>query len=248
MKSIFANLALFLILTIAFSSLTGCGDPAKSENGTQASPAPVNGNGNQSPVLTDNNNSEPGEIKSSEFPPPPSILTEAEIKNIDGTTFKLQDRKGQILLLNLWATWCGPCRGEMPHLVEMQNKYSDKNFKVIGLNTDNEGIDEIKEFAADMKLNYELAWIDQKTAMGLFRYTRFNAIPQTFLIDREGRLRAVFTGGGPKIIGQMKKPWLKWSMGMRIRGNLSLKSVKRLILIKERLQMHRNLQIRKSKK
>jgi thiol-disulfide isomerase/thioredoxin len=132
-------------------------------------------------------------------------LTEAEIKNIDGTTFKLQDRKGQVLLLNLWATWCGPCRGEMPHLVEMQNKYADKNFKVVGLNTSDEGVDEIKMFAADMKLNYELAWIDEKTARGLFTYTRFNAIPQSFLIDREGRLRAVFTGGGPRIIGQMKE-------------------------------------------
>ena len=206
MKSIFVNLALFLILTIAFSGLTSCTNPAKSENGTQASPVPVNGNNTQSSVPTENNNSAPGdETKSSEFPPPPSVLTEAEIKNIDGTTFKVQDRKGEVLLLNLWATWCGPCRGEMPELVAMQNKYRDKNFKVIGLNTDDEGMDEIKEFAADMKLNYELAWLDQKTVMGLFRYTRANAIPQTLIIDREGRLRAVFTGAGPKIISQMKQ-------------------------------------------
>jgi len=205
MKSIFVNLVLFLILTIAFSSLTGCTNPAKSENGTQAGPAPANGNNTQSSVPTEDNNNAPGDTKNSEFPPPPSILTEAEIKNIDGTSFKLPDRKGEVLLLNLWATWCGPCRGEMPHLVEMQNKYSDKNFKVVGLNTSDEGIDEIKEFAAEMKLNYELAWIDEKTARGIFRYTRFDAIPQTFLIDREGRLRAVFTGGGPKIIGQMKE-------------------------------------------
>jgi thiol-disulfide isomerase/thioredoxin len=204
MKSIFVNLALFVILTIGFSSLTGCTNPAKSENGSKENPAPVNGNNTQPSVPTENSNA-PGETKNSEFPPPPSILIEAEIKNIDGTTFKLQDRKGQVLLLNLWATWCGPCRGEMPELVAMQNKYSDKNFKVIGLNTDDEGIDQIKEFAADMKLNYELAWLDQKTTMGLFRYTRFNAIPQSFLIDREGRLRGVFTGGGPTIISKMKE-------------------------------------------
>jgi thiol-disulfide isomerase/thioredoxin len=204
MKSIFVNLALFVILTTAFSGLTSCTNPAKSENGPKGSPVPVNGNNNQSSVPTENN-SAPDETQNSEFPPPPSILTEAEIKNIDGTTFKVQDRKGQVMLLNLWATWCGPCRGEMPELIAMQNKYSDKNFKVIGLNTDDEGIDEIKEFAAEMKLNYELAWLDQKTTMGLFRYTRFNAIPQSFLIDREGRLRAVFTGGGPRIVAQMKE-------------------------------------------
>jgi thiol-disulfide isomerase/thioredoxin len=201
MKSIFVNLALFLILTIAFSVFTSCTNPAKSENGTQA---PRNGN-NQSPVPAANNGTPGDETKSSEFPPPPSILTEAEIKNIDGTTFKIQDRKGQVLLLNLWATWCGPCRGEMPELVAMQNKYSDKNFKIIGLNTDDEGVDEIKDFAVEMKLNYELAWLDQKTVMGLFRYSRANAIPQTFIIDREGRLRAVFTGAGPKVVSQMKE-------------------------------------------
>jgi thiol-disulfide isomerase/thioredoxin len=204
MKSIFVNSALFLVLTIVFSGLTGCTNPAKSENGTKESPVPVNGNNTQSSVPTENNNA-PGETKNSEFPPPPSILTESEIKNIDGTTFKIPDRKGEVLLLNLWATWCGPCRGEMPELVAMQNKYSDKNFKVVGLNTDDESIDQIKEFAAEMKLNYELAWLDQKTTTGLFRYTRFSAIPQSFLIDREGRLRAVFTGGGPRIVSQMKE-------------------------------------------
>ena len=205
MKSIFVNLALFLILTVAFSVFTSCTNPAKSENGSKASPAPVNGNNNQSTVPTESNNSGPDETKNSEYPPPPSILAEAEIKNIDGTTFKLQDRKGQVLLLNLWATWCGPCRGEMPELVAMQNKYSDKNFKVIGLNTDDEGIDEIKEFATDMKLNYELAWLDRKTVMGLFRYTQANAIPQSLIIDREGRLRAVFTGAGSKVVSKMKE-------------------------------------------
>lgn len=204
MKSIFVNLALFVILTIAFSGLTGCTNPAKSENGTQGSPVPYNGNTALYSGPTVNNNT-PGETKNSEFPPPPSILTEAEITNIDGTTFKLPDRKGEVLLLNLWATWCGPCRGEMPELVAMQNKYRDKNFKVIGLNTDNEDVDEIKQFAAEMKLNYELAWLDQKTAMGVFRYTQFSAIPQSFLIDREGRLRGVFTGGGPRILGKMKE-------------------------------------------
>lgn len=198
-------MALFIILTLAFSSLTGCGNTANMAKGPQAeSPAPSNVNisGSNGPSANNNVSAEPSD---SAFPPPPSVLTEAEIKNIDGTTFKLEDRKGQVVLLNLWATWCGPCRGEMPHLVEMQNKYSDKNFKVIGLNTDDEGIDEIKEFAAEMKLNYELAWIDQKTTMALFRYTRFSAIPQTFLIDRDGRLRNVFTGGGPRIIGLMKE-------------------------------------------
>lgn len=205
MKSIFSNLALFVILTIVFSGLTSCTGTANSQRGPQAeSPLPYNGNAAGNPAPGDSNSAQ-GETKNSEYPLPPSVLTEADIKTLDGGTFKLQDRKGQVLLLNLWATWCGPCRGEMPHLVEMQNKYSDKNFKVIGLNTDDESIEDIKQFAAEMKLNYEMAWGDRKMVTGLMRYTRFDAIPQSLLIDRDGRLRGVFLGGGPKVIGQMKQ-------------------------------------------
>lgn len=207
MKSIFANLALFVILTIGFSGLTSCTGTANSEKGLKAeSPEPVNGNLRYvGPTAPGDSNNAQGETKSSEYPPPPSVLTEADIKSLDGSTFKIPDRKGQVLLLNLWATWCGPCRGEMPELVAMQNKYGDQNFKVIGLNTDDESVDQIKEFADELKLNYELAWGDRKMITSLMRYTRFDAIPQSLLIDRDGRLRGVFLGGGPRVIGQMKQ-------------------------------------------
>lgn len=198
MKNVLINLALFIVLAAAFSSLTGCSGTVNSQKGPNAEPAPSPLPGKPAPA-------EQTETKSSIYPPAPAIVMQADIKALDGGTFKVADRTGQIVLLNLWATWCGPCRGEMPELIAMQNKYADKNFKVIGLNTDDESADDIKDFAAQMKLNYELAWADRPLVNELFKITRFQAIPQSFLIDREGHLRGVFTGGGPKVIASMKE-------------------------------------------
>lgn len=194
MKNVIINIVLFAAFAFTFSALTACGDKVSSEKGpnnnTNAAsglplPSTTNADASKYPTLT--------------------FINQGEIKALDGTPFKVDDRKGQVMLLNLWATWCGPCRGEMPELVAMQNKYGDKNFKVIGLNTDNESADDIKDFAANMKLNYELAWPEQKMTVEFFRYSQFQGIPQSFLIDREGRLRGVFTGGGPKVIEKMKE-------------------------------------------
>lgn len=196
MKNIFINLALFIVLAAAFSGLTSCSGTVSSQKGPNPEPAP-----SPAPAGVEQTDA----AKDPGYPPAPALVAQSQIKAMDGSTFKIEDRKGQIILLNLWATWCGPCRGEMPELIAMQNKYSDKNFKVIGLNTDDEAAEDIKDFAAQMKLNYELAWADRPLVSELFRITRFQAIPQSFLIDREGRLRGVFTGGGPKVIAQMKQ-------------------------------------------
>lgn len=196
MKNVFINLTLFIVFAITFSGLTSCSGTASSK-GPNSDPA-------ASPVPGNTAAAKETDTKGSEYPPAPSVVTQADIKSLEGSTFKVEDRKGQILLLNLWATWCGPCRGEMPELVAMQNKYGDKNFKIIGLNTDDESPEDIKDFAAKMKLNYELAWADRPVVTELFRISHFQAIPQSFLIDKEGRLRGVFTGGGPRVIGQMR--------------------------------------------
>jgi len=109
------------------------------------------------------------------------------------------------LLLNLWATWCGPCREEMPQLVAMEDEFKAKDFKVIGLNIDNETPEKIQPFAERMKLNYELAWADENLYRGLLKVSKFDGIPQSFLLDREGRLRGVFLGGSQKVIRQMRE-------------------------------------------
>ena len=192
MKNTFKKAVLFIGLSIALSSFSACSKMATTEKAQvdkSASSSSENGS---------------SDTKKSDFPPAPVAVSQAEIKNIDGGTFKVEDKKGKVLLLNLWATWCSPCRAEMPELVELQNKYRDKDFEIIGLNTDDESVEKIKDFADDMKLNYTLAYADGKLMNELLKISKFSGIPQSYLIDRDGRLRGVFTGGGPKVIGQLK--------------------------------------------
>ena len=193
MKVFLKNIALFIVLTLAFSALTSC-------TGTQTAPA-----SNDPSSAPANSAQQPPEKKKVNYPPAPSAIMQADVKNLDGTTFKLQDKKGKVVLVNLWATWCGPCIAEMPHLVAMQNKYKDKGFEIIGLDTDDESKEEIEAFAAKQKLNYPLGWADTTMMSEFVKVTKLAGIPQSILINRDGQLTGVFTGGGPKTIEKMKE-------------------------------------------
>lgn len=179
MKFVVKNLALFVFLTVALSGFTACtGGSMQSTNGTP---------------------------KPSEYPPVAAAVMQAELKGLDSVKFKLEDYKGKVVLINLWATWCGPCKGEMPHLVELQNTHKDKGFEILGLDTDeNDTEAEVKKFAEEMKLNYTLGWIDEKTYNELLKISKFPGIPQSFLISRDGHLLGVFTGGSPTTIAKLK--------------------------------------------
>lgn len=187
MKFLLKNLALFIFLSLAFSALTSC-------TSTQTAPA-----GNE--TSTD----QPTDKKKIVYPPAPQAIMTADVKNLDSTVYKLQDKKGKVVLVNLWATWCGPCIGEMPHLIEMQEKYRDKGFEIIGLDTDDEGKEEIEAFAAKQKLNYQLGWANMDIMTEFVKLSKMNGIPQSILINREGQLTGVFTGGSPKVINLMKE-------------------------------------------
>jgi len=199
MKHIFINLALFVVFAIAFSGLSAC---------SGSSSAPANGKTNMASKPA--SNTTPGESKSSAYPPLPSGIAQADLELLDGTKIKAADRKGKVLLLNLWATWCGPCRAEMPELVLMQEKYREKGFQILGLDVGDgdgnpESIEEIKAFSEMMKLNYELARVGNDVTSEVYKFTKFSGIPLSLLVDREGHVRGVFLGGGPKVVGQMKE-------------------------------------------
>ncbi|CAN5255171.1 hypothetical protein BH20ACI2_BH20ACI2_02930 [soil metagenome] len=192
MKKILENLALFMVLVIAFSALTGCSD--SSNTNVTSTPANVN--------------TKSAGSKSSEYPPLAASIAQADFELLDGTKFKLTDHKGKILLVNIWGTWCGPCRAEMPHLVEMQDKHGENGFEVIGLNIgDGEGGIEpnelIEPFVEKMKLNYTIARSPNESTVKFFQMTKMDGVPQTLLIDREGRLRNIFHGGGNSVIESM---------------------------------------------
>ncbi|MEW6501853.1 MAG: TlpA disulfide reductase family protein [Thermodesulfobacteriota bacterium] len=107
-------------------------------------------------------------------------------KAIDSNAFK-----GKALLVNFWATWCPPCRKEIPSLIELQNKYAARGFSVIGLSTDQGGSSLVAKFAQKMNINYPVAIADNDTPRN---FGNILGIPTTFLVDREGNVRKRYDG------------------------------------------------------
>jgi thiol-disulfide isomerase/thioredoxin len=195
MRNLFKNAILFAALCVALSGFTAC---SNTQKGSEVENSPT---GEESKA---NTTAPETKTKDSMYPPAPSGILKTEIKDLDGNVFKVEDKKGKVVLLNLWATWCGPCRDEMPEIVEMQEKYKDKGFEVYGLNTDDESADDIKSFAQKMKLNYQLGYASTKMIGEFIRITRVSGIPQTIIVDREGRMVFAVGGGGRKVVNDMK--------------------------------------------
>jgi peroxiredoxin len=113
------------------------------------------------------------------------------LKDADGKPVRLSDYKGKVVLLDFWATWCGPCRIEIPWFSEMERQKKDKGFAVLGVSMDDDGWKAIKPFAADMKINYRILLGDDEVAKN---YGGLDALPTTFLIDRNGKIADVHVG------------------------------------------------------
>ena len=97
----------------------------------------------------------------------------------------LSDLHGKAVLLNFWATWCGPCKIEMPWLVELQNQYGNQGLQVVGVAMDDSSKDEIAKFAKDMGVNYPV--LIGKEAVG-DAYGGVPALPESFFIGRDGKI------------------------------------------------------------
>ena len=194
MREVLKHSVIFIALVIAFSSLWAC----TSTETTQLNASPN--------VPAANETNAAAEKTPSDYPPIPNAIAQSDLKNLDNSTFKIADKKGKVLLLNLWATWCGPCRSEMPKLVKMQDEHRDQNFEIIGIDTeDQDTADDINAFAKEMKLNYTLVWGDADLQNELVKITNFPGIPQSFLIDRDGRLRGIFKGANPSDVKKMEE-------------------------------------------
>jgi peroxiredoxin len=116
---------------------------------------------------------------------------EFALKDANGQTVHLADYRGKVVLLDFWATWCGPCKIEIPWFQEFERQHKDKGFAVIGVAMDEEGWDVVKPFAKYIGINYRLVIGDDTIAT---LYGGVEAMPTTFLIDREGRIASVHVG------------------------------------------------------
>jgi peroxiredoxin len=117
--------------------------------------------------------------------------TDFALKDADGKPVKLSDYKGKVVLLDFFATWCGPCKIEIPWFMEFERKHKDRGFSVLGVSMDDEGWEVVKPFLQDLNVNYRVVVGNDFTAQA---YGGVDALPTTFLIDREGRIAAVHVG------------------------------------------------------
>lgn len=112
--------------------------------------------------------------------------------SLAGDSVSLASQQGKVVLLNIWATWCHPCRDEIPELREIHAKYRDRGLELVGVSVDADGAEEhIKEFMREFEMTYPV-WLDPAERISAQFLTI--GVPTTFLIDREGVLRWRKTG------------------------------------------------------
>jgi thiol-disulfide isomerase/thioredoxin len=113
------------------------------------------------------------------------------LKDLEGNTHRLSDYRGKVVLLNFWATWCPPCRAEMPDLIRWQKEYGSQGLQVIGITYPPTEISEVREFVRSIRVNYPIL-LGEKETKALF--DPGETLPVTIVIDRKGKVREVIEG------------------------------------------------------
>jgi DsbE subfamily thiol:disulfide oxidoreductase len=120
---------------------------------------------------------------------------EWELKDTEGKVVKSSDFAGKVVILDFWATWCPPCKAEIPGFIELQKKYGDKGLVVVGVSLDEQGPAVVKPFMQQFGMNYPVVMGDEKITQD---FGGVAAIPTTFIIDKNGNIAAKHVGYAPK--------------------------------------------------
>jgi len=130
-----------------------------------------------------------------------------ELQDLDGKTIHSSDFNGKVVVLDFWATWCPPCRAEIPGFIELQKKYQTQGLVVVGVSVDQAGSDTVKSFAKKLGVNYPVVLTDAKIDAA---YGGIDGLPTTFIIDRTGHIVKQHVGFTEKSeIEREIKPLLK---------------------------------------
>ena len=109
-----------------------------------------------------------------------------KLKDLQGKDVSSADFKGKIVVVDFWATWCPPCRAEIPGYIELQKKYADKGVVIVGISVDEDGVKAVAPFAKAAGMNYKVLLFNDDVVAA---FGGIEGIPTTFLIDREGNIR-----------------------------------------------------------
>ena len=139
----------------------------------------------------------------------PESVLKRQLKALDNSTFSLADFSGKIVVVNLWATWCGPCRREVPEYEKVRKDFAGRGVEFIGLTTEDPhtSSDRVKRFARDFNFGFRLGWADRETAGTLMNGR--NAIPQTLVIAPDGRIISHWRGYSPRQGGSQLRATLE---------------------------------------
>jgi peroxiredoxin len=114
-----------------------------------------------------------------------TLAPDFSLESLDGKTVRLSDLRGKAVLLNFWATWCGPCKIEMPWFVELQNEYASQGLQIVGVAMDDASKEDIAKFTKEMGVNYPI--LIGKESVG-DQYGGVPALPESFVIGRDGKI------------------------------------------------------------
>lgn len=180
-----ARIAFTVVVLALFAAFGISSCSSSDEKRTDAPPPPAVGPNTAPPVR----NAPPAVITTL----PPSVM-DTELKAVAGAPIKLSDYAGKVLVLNLWATWCGPCRQETPELVKLYKEFRSQGVEVVGLSTENpnSSVGDVRQFVDDFNVNYRIGWATPEVAVTLMQGR--DAIPQSFIIARNGRVVKRFVG------------------------------------------------------
>ncbi|HEV7426592.1 MAG TPA: TlpA disulfide reductase family protein [Thermoanaerobaculia bacterium] len=174
MKSTLATLCAVLLAAACAKHETQSANPAKPATSTTSSTSPVSKTAKEPPAEVASARTDVGD------PMPPYTA-----RYLDGKPLDLATEKGNVIFLNVWATWCGPCRFETPELQALQTQYAGKGLKVIGVSVDEGETAAVKTFVAEQKITYPIAVDPEGRIANLLQTT---VLPTSLLLDRKGKI------------------------------------------------------------
>ncbi|HEX6047239.1 MAG TPA: TlpA disulfide reductase family protein [Pyrinomonadaceae bacterium] len=163
-------------------------------------------------VSSCNSNDPPVRVSNPNLPLLPAVVLDTELQAASGGPIKLSNYSGKVMLVNLWATWCGPCRMETPELVRLHKEYQDR-VQFVGLSTEDPvaSAQKVQEFIKQYEVDYQIGWATRDVALTLMQGQ--TSIPQSFIITRDGRIQKRLLGFHPQRTPPQLKEALESALG-----------------------------------